>query len=100
MNTNTKHTPGPWTTPGTDGIDRVICATVKGQRRTIAHAYAPHRDQENAAEIRDANARLIAAAPALLDALRSLVEWEGIMGGFDSTRWDEARQAIAAATEI
>ena len=42
-----------------------------------------------------ANARLIAAAPQLLDALRELAKTCDSFGGFDLT---EARQAIAAAT--
>ena len=64
-----KHTPGPWTNPGTDGGDSVISATVDNRRRTIAHVYAPYCDKEESEEQQLANARLIAAAPELLKAL-------------------------------
>ena len=72
--TMSKHTPGPWTTPGTDGNERVISAQVKGRFRTIAHVYAPYADKVESVDERDANASLIAAAPDLLDALKCLVD--------------------------
>jgi len=65
MNT-TKHTPGPWIIPGTDGGDYVICRRERnGKRRTLAHAYM------------EADARLIAAAPQMLEALRSALDAMG-----------------------
>lgn len=67
-------TPGPWETPGIDGVDRVVSATVKGRRRTIAHVYAPYMDHDEAGEERDANARAIAAVPEMVEALRKCLE--------------------------
>jgi hypothetical protein len=67
---STQHTPGPWMQgpkafkPGTHGLQDVIAVAVKGQ--VIAHV----NDGFGAAE---ADARLIAAAPDLLAALRALV---------------------------
>lgn len=58
------HTPGPWESPETDGHWRVICSRINGKRRTIAQVCKGDR--------RDANARLIAAAPELLVALELL----------------------------
>lgn len=46
-----------------------------------------------------ANARLIAAAPLLRQALADLVEWSAIMGGWDSPCWDRARAALDATRE-
>ena len=46
----------------------------------------------------DANAALIAAAPALLDALQDLLEWAGQQGGFEAKAWARARLAVAQAT--
>ena len=100
--TRTLHTPGPWHYPGTGnligGPDRVRVADVGGLERSP--------------EERVANARLIAAAPALLAALESCVaplvllgdyignEHPGKVGIEPFKRCDillAARQAIAQA---
>lgn len=61
----TKHTPGPWEfLPGRDPHDNVF--TVGRPHRRIASVFAAEEtDNENAA-----NARLIAAAPKMLAALK------------------------------
>jgi len=69
----TKHTPAPWNpyfneTYGVLGPDKgrvAICMNLKG-----AHGLAGRRHGDEVA----ANARLIAAAPELLEALREMVE--------------------------
>lgn len=61
------HTPGPWDCDGSEIHAENLC---------IANAYRPRTDDEGnwmAIEEVQANARLIAAAPELLDALRSAV---------------------------
>lgn len=58
---NTKHTPGPWTVRK-DAIKFLITAK---DNSGIAHTSGLHYDSE-------ANARLIAAAPELLEALIEL----------------------------
>jgi hypothetical protein len=66
---NTKHTPGPWATGGYDikaEDGRALIATVI---RRYQNRSALDPDDEGAA-----NARLIAAAPEMFDAL-SEVEW-------------------------
>jgi hypothetical protein len=91
-----QHTPGPWTSyTGTNSIwadgKRAICI-VTGARN--------HEDQE-----RDANARLIAAAPDLLEALNGVLpymeaaETEGLVGD-EGCHWpvENVRAAIAKAT--
>ena len=56
----TEHTPGPW---HFDGAHEVETTTNKG----IAHVWSQYQTSEG----RFANARLIAAAPDMLDALRA-----------------------------
>lgn len=91
------HTPGPWRAVlgcGTTGFDRPITALGKGGAPIqVARAYADF-DRETV----DANARLIAAAPALLLALQQIEEALLVDRGDSRTRlasW--ARAAIALA---
>jgi len=61
-----KHTPGPW---GLDGVHEVVDATSAG----VVQLW--HWNKSN--NERDANARLIAAAPEMYEALRELLaEWD------------------------
>ena len=78
-----KHTPGPWTHEGYGGIT----GTENGRKYNVACVYLriPAGRQE-------ANARLIAAAPDLLDAL------EGIIGYFDSENSVSVSQATIKAS--
>jgi hypothetical protein len=99
MMTDSKHTPGPWT------------GVLHGEMRTgwrispydrlsdpvpVAHVYG-HRDNEESC----ANARLIAAAPALLEALEAathILEAQIASGkSFHNLTVGNARAAIARA---
>lgn len=62
----TKHTPGPWITDG--GAPDVMTADKK---YLIAETYADHCGFEEA----QANARLIAAAPELLECARAWMDY-------------------------
>lgn len=91
------HTPGPWT------IDAEGNVVVDGDARaTIAWVSSPD-SFENGDEPMMANARLIAAAPKLLAALKRLSA--GMNSEFDSTprvkavEVQAARAAIAEAEE-
>lgn len=101
---STEHTPGPWVSvvypPGScldeDGQD--LCAYIDSADtgQSVAHVFC-----EQDLSLRDANARLIAAAPDLLGALKQLRSWQG---GKTRLRRDEkvllqiANAAIAKAT--
>ena len=64
---DTKHTPGPWK------ANFVIsgAAYIFGGDRNFARVFNEWQDEAN----REANARLIAAAPELLEALESIAEF-------------------------
>lgn len=93
MNTNnTKHTPGPWWVD-----DNGCVAAGHGDTyETIAIMHDWQGDSE-----REANARLIAAAPELLEALRAVLDEidENECGQSLSVRIGKARAAIAKATQ-
>lgn len=59
------HTPGPWAARRRDHVGDNIFASDSGKR--IANTYGPTEDAEFAA-----NARLIAAAPEMLDFLHGV----------------------------
>jgi hypothetical protein len=101
VTTETKHTPGPWVlrpNPG-DGIVSEHGGS-DGYPHTIGTVggYLIANVCQQAAET-EANARLIAAAPDLLAALKTIAEsWER---GFNLDEWrdamDDAHSAIAKA---
>ena len=106
MNTNAKHTPGPWTV--IDAIttkERYHIATDNAApyASMIAHLHGTdpkHGDKE-------ANARLIAAAPALADVARTAstlaerIRQELIRAGFSGPSISDLRDlADAAAAAI
>ena len=102
MTTRTEHTPGPWRAyigrKQADGSKPKSSGTVWTKENNILIASSLHSDDGE----RAANARLIAAAPDLVAALKNLVE------AVESGRWpyrqegdwrntDEARAALAKA---
>ena len=93
-----KHTPGPWKpyfdeTYGVLGPDKgrvAICMNLKG-----AHGLAGRRHGDEVA----ANARLIAAAPDLLEALNAMLTHMGMdEDDWNKVTFNQARAAIAKAT--
>ena len=98
----TKHTPGPWTAHPIE-LNHGLPYTPVAASTLIAKAYSTaFGDHEQS----DANARLIAAAPELLEALKGLDE-AYCRAGADLTRDERhedrlrliaARAAIAKAT--
>ena len=104
---NQKHTPGPWNVTNTapsnaldiaiifDAQSQVVCSVPKGS------SNVPMLE-------RRANARLIAAAPELLEACLAMIEWDAreedhavdfyARMALCGAAFDKARAAIAAAT--
>ena len=82
-----KYTPGPWHTAGEQGVQ------IRSAKDQIAKVWTMRGNEWKA------NARLIAAAPDLLEALKEIVDaadgagWEQLDPSFK-----KARAAIAKAT--
>lgn len=97
----TQHTPGPWKIKGADIVgERYVCELFNWS----VEPCAPQYSEINAAfeAEHNANARLIAAGPELLEALKQATrELERIDGGDDANPSleviDIARAAIAKA---
>ena len=90
----TKHTPGPWCL--SDESPMIIedeCKVIVGSASTYPNSgYFPGQKEA------EANARLIAAAPELLEALEKALDDSACDGDQCGTEWHElARAAIAKA---
>lgn len=86
-----KHTSGPWGIYDTAAYGIHICkGGIAGQHIASAQRYVGLTQDETVA-----NARLIAAAPDLLDALKALTEKLAMSG--DAWRWKEELPQAAAA---
>ena len=90
----TQHTPGPWTIR-TERRTRLVCDEHGNQISAIrpVKRYGVAGDDA-------ANARLIAAAPTMYEALKALVEsldWESKRSGTTYAGHEDARAAIAKA---
>jgi hypothetical protein len=106
---DTKHTPGPYRVDGKGwivtegdpyGHGRMHVADVRGWGH-LTGGGACNFPPEKAAEIQDANARLIAAPPELLEALQTTL---GNLNTIAATRpgitvYDSWRAMVAAAIE-
>ena len=96
-------TPGPWEIHGMESSgsqDISICGRTAQHHNPIwlARVYGQGIMSKDTGA-RDANAHLIAAAPALLEALRSMIEKDETTSRHDwKWHFDKARAAIALAT--
>lgn len=92
-----KHTPGPWWLQA-DGVGWYVeCTPERGHSVAYVRAEVEEDDPDTPDAEKEANARLIAAAPDLLDALKELLDQDE--HGEDEI-WvrNKARAAIAKAT--
>jgi len=85
------HTPGPWITRGPRRVDQGDDYAIVAGGEIIAEAFG--RTSQNNFPPSAANARLIAAAPDLLAALKEVVA----LSDRKHDAWDAARAAIAKA---
>lgn len=95
MSDKTTHTPGPWR------ISQNVSRHVIGPKGGVVTCGELTWDGPGSTAIADANARLIAAAPELLEALRTLAveEYRDDDDPILGAARDKARAAIAKATE-
>jgi len=95
--TNTQHTPGPWSYHYERTINRHIVRSGFAGERNICVTYGAGATSYECA----ANARLIAAAPELLEALEGLLNLEPpLLSAKEKKAYAIARAAIAKATGV
>ena len=68
----TKHTPGPWTVTADGAGWYIECAPERGHSVAYIMAKIGEEDPDTSDDEKEANARLIAAAPGLLQTLRAI----------------------------
>ena len=91
-----KHTPGPWGLSDSTPIPEAYTAVVSTDPECEI-AWVMMRDVDDPEQL-EANARLIAAAPMLLEACRKLARlgsWTGITPPGFNAAWEAAITAIA-----
>ena len=97
---NTKHTPGPWVVRNmSDAMAEKFTVerlSDNGLRSVICRINDMEVCPEHGGTGSDANAHLIAAAPAMYEALSTLVELLGERGLYP-LNVDDARRALAQA---
>ena len=69
-----KHTPGPWVIYRDGGGWYIECTPERGH--SVAHITADDEEQDTPDEEKAANARLIAAVPEMLEALKLIANAE------------------------
>ena len=86
--TKTQHTPGPWKIVGREiledgsvypehiigGVTELQVCLLEASKSAHAYVYDPVWSKRQKSPMSEANARLIAAAPDLLEALKNLLE--------------------------
>src|SRR5258708_5563553 len=101
---NAKHTAGPWENDDTRKVFKYAHVI---RRNGLIIATIHQSSFDSTAQEFAANARLIAAAPKMYDALKAITgRAEGLLDGESDTQylWDklgpEYRQAMAAIAEV
>jgi hypothetical protein len=93
-NMSTQHTPGPWGTDHKDHDSPYQNIKIKAGSKTVCTIWIDDAPDHAFNSEQEANARLIAAAPDLLEALQNLVNGNGFA---PSESLEKARAALAKA---
>lgn len=97
-----KHTPGPWRVESADSNGANVVAIAQVAWCGTNGRYGRDGSQTISAEEARANARLIAAAPKLLNALKEMLEYTASLNsnqGFDEYDHPAVKQAYAVIRE-
>ena len=94
MKTKTQHTPGPWKLE----LDKKEIIVRDSHEVSLHEAYVKIGDEGR--ELEEANARLIAAAPDLLNAAKEALAFMGCNGEEYSEAWKMLWTAIDKAEKI
>lgn len=92
---NEKHTPGPWQY-GRCGGD---CGVYTAGLKPVEIAHINNIDEDNSCKVMDANAKLISAAPDLLEALNLVFEHAKLIINDNHPDYKKTIAAIKKATE-
>lgn len=97
------HTPGPWVACDDDSMDGCDFIPIETEQPTgplcrIICEVRPEDTDDGLTDVDSANARLIAAAPELLEALGLVWDAYGFDPSIDSGIWQTVQSAIAKAT--
>ena len=95
MTHTTKHTPGPWY-PHYAKADHCLSSSVWGQEPGNQVAVIGGKSLE----AMNANARLIAAAPAMYEALRNAAEWLNDMSCEHGTEQDDGMSKDCVVCQV
>lgn len=89
-----KHSPGPWRTEAVSDAVRVVVGS--GRAKVILARCAPPQIPEGETH---ANARLMAAAPDLLEVARGVLEFGNVFAHAigEESLWERAKAAVAKA---
>ena len=92
-----KHTPGPWTMRESNFAFHIYGVFKKSKNAFITAAYWRNADYGASRTEAEANARLIAAAPEMLNALKYIVGCSIPLTSQQEECWKAMREAIAKA---
>ena len=92
-----KHTPGPWTVTADGAGWYIECSPERGHSVAYIRAEIGEEDPDTSDDEKESNARLIAAAPELLEALKLIANAENSALDLAYCK-GIARAAIAKAT--
>ena len=99
MKTKRSHTPGPWDFVNGTSDGNIPAFYVRCGNRGIAHLIIEERDTRYETAHTEANARLIAAAPDLLEALKAAADYIAATIGHRGGDIMEAADAAIARAE-